>query len=148
VKKIHKEKLQQALPIYCKQIGIRDDEMPVLVFDPREYQRRAGYNHRIRNGNLGEADYESRTVLVNQNVRGHTWEYKRNKNGKKVETRKEGFTYYTMKKRKIDYSIFLDTLVHELVHYRWHYLEHGAEFEKRIKDILHGKVFPEKRLDM
>jgi hypothetical protein len=33
VKQIHKEKLQQALPTYCKQIGILPNEMPQLITD-------------------------------------------------------------------------------------------------------------------
>ena len=35
------------------------------------------------------------------------------------------------------------TLVHEMIHYRFKSLEHGAEYEKRIPDILRGKVWPQ-----
>jgi hypothetical protein len=37
-------------------------------------------------------------------------------------------------------------LVHELVHYRFDYMPHGAKFEQRIREILRGKVFPVKKL--
>jgi hypothetical protein len=38
------------------------------------------------------------------------------------------------------------TLVHELVHYRFHYLSHGTRFEERIKLILRGKEYPRKQI--
>jgi hypothetical protein len=36
--------------------------------------------------------------------------------------------------------------VHELVHYRFDYLQYGARFENRVREILRGKVFPQKQL--
>jgi hypothetical protein len=49
-------------------------------------------------------------------------------------------------KHKTTYKDNLHMLVHELVHYRFRYLNHGAKFEQRIKEILAGRVFPEKGL--
>ena len=37
-------------------------------------------------------------------------------------------------------------MIHELVHYRFKSLAHGKEYEKRITDILRGKVWPQKML--
>jgi hypothetical protein len=51
-----------------------------------------------------------------------------------------------MSKHKATYRDYQHTLVHELVHYRFEYLQHGAKFEQRIREILRGKVFPQKLL--
>jgi hypothetical protein len=147
VKTIHKEKLQQALPQYCKQIGIRADEIPTVVFDPKEFQRRVESNSsKIRSDDLGLVNYKSRTILVNQNARGPIWRYELNNKGNRIERRINGEIYRKRKKVKLDYNEYRRTLVHELVHYRWHYLQHGEKFDKREWEILHAKVFPEKRL--
>jgi len=37
-----------------------------------------------------------------------------------------------------------ETLIHELVHLRWDYIQHGRMFQKRIKDIFNGKWYPVK----
>jgi hypothetical protein len=50
------------------------------------------------------------------------------------------------KKVRARYQDKLHILVHELVHYRFAYLGHSMNFEKRIKDILSGKTFQPKHV--
>ena len=38
------------------------------------------------------------------------------------------------------------TIVHELIHYRFHYLKHGVRFEERIDLVLRGKKYKIKSL--
>jgi hypothetical protein len=40
------------------------------------------------------------------------------------------------------YNGFRYTLVHELVHYRFGHTRHGWRFDKLIRAILRGKIFP------
>lgn len=47
---------------------------------------------------------------------------------------------------KATYRDKLDTMVHELVHYRFRYLSHGEKFEQMIQEIIRGKGFPAKQL--
>jgi hypothetical protein len=161
VKQIHKEKLQQELRTYCKQIGIIGDQIPYLTFDPREYINRlkayyddeaqeilgrAGRLRKIRSSSLGRCHEQSKTLLVNQNCRGHTWEYDRNSKGNKIRKIMHGQTYFLKRKRRINYRVFKNTLIHELVHYRFPKMQHGSTFEKRIKEILRGEVYPDMRI--
>ena len=42
MKQIHKEKLASELVKYCKQIGVLDNEIPRLIFDPTVYRDSEG----------------------------------------------------------------------------------------------------------
>ena len=45
--------------------------------------------------------------------------------------------------RKIlDVKLLENTLVHELIHFRFPYLSHGRRFKKLIRQGLRGKTFP------
>jgi hypothetical protein len=153
MKQIHKQKLQEEFIKYAKQIGIIDNELPYLTFDPNEYIKRLedhndeeatdSRKRRIKSSSLGRCHTQSKTLFVNQNSRGHTWEYDRNNNGKKIKVRRHGEIYTRKTKHKINYNIFKRVLIHELVHYRFPKMPHGDRFEKRIMEILQGKVFPE-----
>jgi predicted metal-dependent hydrolase len=59
----------------------------------------------------------------------------------KVTQRTKRFIY----KKKVLYGLreVRDTLVHELVHYRFPEMKHGRKFEARIKEILRGEEFPQ-----
>jgi hypothetical protein len=59
----------------------------------------------------------------------------------KVTQRTKRFIY----KKKVLYGLreVRDTLVHELVHYRFPEMKHGRKFEARIKEILRGGEFPQ-----
>jgi|SRR5919197_529956 hypothetical protein len=51
-------------------------------------------------------------------------------------------------KHKATYKDIVKTLVHELVHYRFSYMSHGAKFEQRIKEILEGRIFEPKHVQL
>ena len=149
MKQWHKERLIADFEQYRKQIGIIDTEVPQLTFDPKEYTRIASeYNskksNRVRRNGLGKCYRNARVILVSQNARGSSWEYEKNNKGNRVKRRFNGDIYYKKIKKKVNnYAGYKDTLVHELVHYRWDY-RHGEQFDKRIWEILRGRVFPEK----
>ena len=78
---------------------------------------------------------DERVIYINMN------------NRKRKHKQYKGVKYtaaYT-REHKTTYRDISHTLVHELVHYRWK-MNHGKCFEKRIREILHGKVFPQKKL--
>jgi predicted metal-dependent hydrolase len=152
LKEIHKQRLQQELIKYSKQIGISDKDIPTLLFSPNEYIRRVEeyYNgkatgktiKKVKSKGLGRCHDEAKLILLNQNSRGYTWEYDRNQNGEKIKTRMLGEVYYRKRKIKVNYNLYKKVLIHELVHYRFPNMQHGDRFEKRIGEILHGEVFP------
>jgi hypothetical protein len=39
-------------------------------------------------------------------------------------------------------------MVHELVHYRFRYMSHGRKFGDRIMDILRGKEYARKHIEI
>ncbi len=117
------EILRQDLVKYSKQIGIVDCEVPELVFYGEEFNEkvnpteikhlgRASRRGGRHTGFFGLYGKYARVILVN--IRG------RNKTIKELR----------------------HTMIHELVHYRFYYLSHGDEYEKRIKFILAGKEYP------
>ena len=55
---------------------------------------------------------------------------------------KKGWKRYITK--PWNYRTQKETLVHELVHYRFPSIQHGKRFEQRIKEILRGKTFEPK----
>jgi hypothetical protein len=121
------QRLKEDLVKYSKQIGIVDCEIPELVFYGEEFKTKDCIHyarHGTSPGNLGGrhtgmlgiASYYTRLIFVN--IRGRN------------QTLRE----------------LRQTLVHELVHYRFHYMSHGKEFEKRIRLILQGKPYPRKHL--
>ena len=51
-------------------------------------------------------------------------------------------------KHKATYKDVVRTLVQELVHYRFSYMQHGRKFETRIDEILKGKIFEPKHVHL
>ncbi len=51
-------------------------------------------------------------------------------------------------RKKVPYGLreARKVLVHELVHYRFDYMSHGKDFEKRINEVLSGREFPRKHI--
>lgn len=45
-------------------------------------------------------------------------------------------------KKILDVKLLENTLVHELIHFRFPYLSHGRRFKKLIRQGLSGKTFP------
>jgi hypothetical protein len=127
---------------YTKQIGILDEEKPALIVDKKtmdEVKSTWPINNQSRMSTsryYGICYWEQRTIYVNLNKR--IANYKTYKGAK--------YSRHYLTKHKKTYRDYLHTLVHELVHYRFKSLSHGKEYEKRITDILHGKVWPEKVL--
>ncbi len=116
--------LKEELIKYSKQIGIIDCEIPELVFYGEEYKQ-------IANPTLARH-------YTSSNAGGRYTKY-------------HGYcSYYA---RIIFVNIrgnrnlreLRKTLVHELCHYRFHYISHKLMHE-RIKLILKGKQYPKKHI--
>jgi len=131
---------------YSKQMGIMDCEIPELVFDYKEFEAkdketedRLGLDIRDSRQKhlLGMSSISRRMILVRlDRTPKMTW---------KVTKRTRKY----IEKSRVPYGLreARNTLVHELVHYRFPYMSHGAKFEERIKDIIYrGKEFPAKHL--
>src|ERR687887_448231 len=148
MKHINKQRLYTDLTRYAKQIGILPNEVPKLIIDRKEMQELLLTRH-PRTGNpivdkrvpaYGACDYSLRTIFVDASRRVYRQKiYK-------------GFHYseriVTQNKHKVTYRDLVNTLVHELVHYRFPYMQHGAKFEQRIKEVLQGRMFEPKHIHL
>lgn len=140
---------------YANQIGIVNCEIPQLIFDRNEFEiKRKEIEDKLdlrfresrRSDYLGICAVVGRLIFIKMD-RTPTTVWKKDKevvighyhNGLEAKT-----THY----KKVPYGLreVRDTLIHELVHYRFPYMKHGKKFEQRIKDILRGKQFPKKHL--
>jgi hypothetical protein len=61
---------------------------------------------------------------------------------------RKGQRYRIVKYVKARYIDFKHTLIEELTHYRFPYLQEGRQLEKRIQEILRGRIFPEKHIHL
>jgi hypothetical protein len=126
--------LRADLVKYCKQIGVIHCEIPELVFYGEEYKSKSlegttfkeygQQPNRIGSRYTtyrGSCDPWSRLIFVNFRTRN----------------RRDG----TLRELR-------EGLVHELVHYRFPYMSHGKTYEKRIRNILRGKQYPCKHIDI
>ena len=112
--------IHEQLVLRCEQLGI--EEIPKLVFSRKDVlamplEHTAGRRtstHRY----LGICYREARTIFLNI----------RSKYVKRLKGRRSGSLE--------------ETMVHELVHYRFGYLGHGRKFEDRVKKIFEGKTYP------
>lgn len=114
-----------------KQIGIK--RPPRLFLNRIEYSRirkRHGYARRVGLSKYGECLKEGKAIFVNTRMQ---WVCV-----KEFNEKSRRWTHYHGKPR---YKDFLHTLVHELVHYRWSSLRHGAHFDNRVERILGGETF-------
>ena len=119
--------LRGVLEKYCKQLGIVDCEVPQLLFDGAEFKRlnneahkRLGIKPSAAGGHstrmYGYCSFAARLIFINLNTRNRT-----------------------LKQLRHD-------LAHELVHYRFHSLNHGKEYEERIVKVLRGKSYKRKHI--
>jgi hypothetical protein len=125
------ERLKSDFIKYCEQIGIVDKlylvtnrkEMHSILINAGRPKRCAGW---------GECFSDLKTIFVDAGLRIHypSRQY--------AHWRKPDREYVKHKSKYID---FRNTLVHELVHYRWPKLRHGWRYEKRIQEILRGTRF-------
>lgn len=141
VKEKYRPKLQEDFNKYCKQIGILEKEKPQLITDKKTMDElKQTFPDKGRGSstgnNYGICYRKQRIIHVNGNKRIH-----HNRTYMHVK-----YTDAYKRRHKTSYRDLLETLVHELVHYRWRYLQHGAKYEQRIREILRSKVFPEKVL--
>lgn len=116
---------------YCNQIGIV--EKPILIEDRKQMHAilvNAGKPKRC--AGWGQCFWDLNTIFVDTGLRIHY-----------PSRRYKGVTRSAREtvKHKSEYIDFRNTLVHELVHYRFRYLQHGWKFEKRINEILRGRTF-------
>ena len=136
--------LQQDLIKYSKQIGILDCEIPELVFSREEFsaknketEDRLGLHRRRLKGKryLGACSISRRMLLIRMDGGktdlGTVW---------KVTKRTKQYIW----SKQVPYGLreIKNTLVHELVHYRFPEMKHGKKFEARIKETLRGEEFP------
>lgn len=111
-------------------------EVPRLILDRKEMHTilvNAGEPKRC--AGWGQCFWSLKTIFVDTGIRIHY--PSRQYVGVKLPTRQ-------MIKHKSKYIDFRHSLVHELVHYRFAYLQHGKKFEKRINEILRGRIFEPK----
>lgn len=116
---------------YCNQLGIID--RPRLIKSKKEMhiiQTEAGQKKDA--GGWGSCHWKLGVVFVNCGKRLHnpSKDYKGWNNPKREQV-----------KHKSKYIDFRNTLVHELVHWRFPKLRHGKKFEERIYEVLRGKKF-------
>lgn len=103
-------KLEQELSKYCKQLGIT--EYPKLIFTLKEYETMGGtpVNENIMKNRLGITFRDKKLVCIRIN--------------------------------DIDDEIIgnpIETLIHELIHYRFPSMPHGDMFDNFIKQTLEGQ---------
>ena len=137
----YKLRLQEDKHRISRQIGILPSEEPRLVLDRKEMrsllQSRNQYSKRI--AAWGECVIAIRTIFVDAGLRVHhpCRQYKGFRNPKRE-----------LVKHKSKYIDFQNTLMHELVHYRWPYLQHGKMFEQRTQEIRRGLTFEPKHIHL
>ena len=132
-----KQRLYTDLIRISDQIGILPNERPKLVIDRQEMHDIKLNHPRVfrtdsemadkRTAGYGQCLYNLRTVFVD----GAPEKYHRiTYHGRK------GKRYRIIKRVKATYKDKLHTLVEELVHYRFAYLQEGRNLEKRIQEVL------------
>ena len=159
MKEVHKQRLYADLIRIADQIGILPEETPKLIFDRKEYHamlvaegqsKRAAY--------YGQCDWSLRTIFTDASRRTYSYCTYRKPKGDYLSVPNNGKPGYSYrlhsygsdeyKKVNASYRTKLHLLVHELVHYRFGYMSHNRKFEKRVKEILHGRTFPKKHIDL
>jgi len=145
MKEKSKERLYADLIKYCDQIGILPEETPRLILDRQEYnalRKSTGYRG-VRHNRYGECNHQVRTIFVN----ARQTHYQRVRYMTKIGRKRTGIIS-RWKNVKATYPNKLNTLVHELVHYRFPSMPHGWAFENRIKEVLKGTAFPKKHISV
>jgi hypothetical protein len=128
VNKLHKD-----LEKYSKQIGISEEDIPELVTD--RYRLRDEIIERT-----GDPSISNEMYFKHKSKAGSCF------HGLKIiyVNCHQRYLAHTRKEKILTYRNFLLGLIHELVHYRFEdELEHGREFDRRIKEIIRGRIFPQ-----
>jgi len=102
---------------YSKQVGILDSEIPQLAFGKKDLMvLRPKKRYPTKRSNLLGCCYGDKRLLL-VNLEAHK-----------------------------DLRHLRDTLLHEVLHYRFEHLSH-KEMEKRMRFIRKGKTYPEKHIE-
>ncbi len=146
---LHKDKSRQS-----NQIGILPSEEPDLITERKEMRSKVCGRVRDSNdrriGGWGECICSIRIIFVDCSKR---LEYKKDRHGDYVR-RLSSFDATTHSfrseyiKQKRTYRSYQRVLAHELVHYRFAYLQHGKKFEQRVDEVLRGRTFPPKHIHL
>jgi hypothetical protein len=152
MKEADKQRLHADLIKYCDQIGIIAEERPTLILDRKQYYEIKG---KRRAAGYGECNWQLRTIFVDCGIRKYSYRTYR-KAGVAPNYDKPGYFYklsshnrsVEYRKVKANYRAKLHCLVHELTHYRFGYMSHNKHFERRIREILSGRTFPIKHVDL
>ena len=125
------ERLKEDFVKYCNQMGITD--RPRLILNRKEMHSilvNAGQPKRC--ASWGECFWDLRTIFIDTGIRIH-YPSRQYKGFRKPDRESV--------KHKSKYIDFRNTLVHELVHYRFPKMRHGWRYERRIIKILGGITF-------
>jgi hypothetical protein len=131
-----KERVYSDLIKYCNQIGIFPEETPMLIFDKKEMAETLRSNgHQPRLGRcFGECFRGLRIVYIDSHL-------------KYYQVKRYYKKFVRWKNVRFTYRYQRHCLVHELVHYRFHGLQHGKKFEQRINEIIAGERFEPKHVE-
>ena len=127
------EQLRKDFVKYCNQIGIIAELRPRLIETRKEmHQIEVDAGYRKYAASWGHCFWPLRCIFVDTGVRIYypNRQYKGWRNPDRE-----------LIKHKVKYIDFRNTLVHELVHWRFPKMRHGWRFERRIDEILRGMTF-------
>lgn len=122
--------LNQYLTKYCKQIGIVDVEIPELILDAVEFERKM---HELIKKRGIEIEHDVLDIGYFSNIYGH------------CGRRYGRYIFINLEKINSDSDHDSSTrrlLIHELIHYRFPHLKHGEEFFNTLELIFIGKEYP------
>ena len=134
-----------------------------VVLDRKEFHAlQVSHGQPKHAAGYGQCSWNMRTIFVDAGKRGYQLRtYRRIRRAPEgsywrlPNNGKQGYHYrlheYSStehKDVKATYKTNLHCLAHELVHYRFGYMGHGRDFEKRTKEVLRGRTFPKKHIDL
>jgi hypothetical protein len=145
--------LKEELIKYSKQIGIIDCEIPELVFSRKEFDSKDEEvedkphldigSGRLKHS-LGTCSISRRMIYVNMDwTPSKIWKETRRT---KADSNGDVYVYYI----KVPYGLreVRKTMIHELVHYRFRYMSDGKKLDDRVTDILRGKEYARKHIEI
>jgi hypothetical protein len=98
---------------------------------------------------------EERTKMITKaSSIDHRYEYRRNPGHRRPSTGCLGRCIRSMRtifvnvRKHRNYYDARNTMIHELVHYRFPHMGHGPAFEKRIEEIRKGRTFPPQHMHL
>jgi hypothetical protein len=115
---------------YARQIGILPNEVPKLIINKKEIQELLLTKSQMNAPELYKDKSKTPYGLCISNIRAIFVDVHR-------------IIEEEIQSTDCLHTAFMQdtTLVHELIHYRLPYMQHGAKFEERTREILRGQVF-------